>query len=202
MSLNELLSLIGIALVAAWTPGPNNALVAASGAKFGFKRTLAHITGIGIGFPLMIFCVALGLGAAFQQSALLREGLRLFGIAILLWLAWNIAKSGEIKLGRTGDKPFTFLQSAGFQWINPKAWVMAISATSQFVNPNAPLATAGIISLVFVAAGFSSASGWALFGMSMQRWLTSEARRKVFNYVMAGLLVLSVILIAISDLST
>lgn len=201
MTTSIFLSLLSIALVAAWTPGPNNALVAASGAKFGFRRTIPHITGIGIGFPLMIFCVALGLGAIFQQSALLREGLRLFGMAILLWLAWNIAKSGEIKLGRTGDNPFTFLQSAGFQWINPKAWVMAISATSQFVDPTAPLLTATIISSVFVFAGFSSASGWALFGMSMQRWLTSEARRNLFNYVMSGLLVLSVVMIAASDLS-
>ncbi|PIB26500.1 hypothetical protein BFP76_11350 [Amylibacter kogurei] len=202
MSFESLVSLFTIAMVAGWTPGPNNTLVANSAARFGFAKTMPHIAGIGIGFPFMVFCIAFGLGALFQQSAVLREGLRAIGIIVLLWFAYKVATAGKPDPTKSADKPFTFFQSAAFQWINPKGWVMAISITSQFIAPQNSLISAFTIASVFVFVGFTSASGWTLFGTAMQRWLTNDTRVNIFNYTMAALLVFSVILIAKAKLGS
>jgi threonine/homoserine/homoserine lactone efflux protein len=202
MTFTTILSLFGLAMVAGWTPGPNNALVATSGAQFGFRRTFPHVAGIGIGFPFMVFCVSLGLGALFQQSAFVRETLRIVGIAVLLWFAWKVATAGKPNSQGGRGRPFTFLESASFQWINPKGWIMAISISSQFADPERPLMSSLIIASVFVVVGFSSAAGWTLFGTGMQRWLTTDMRANVFNWVMAAMLLLSVYLIATSRLAT
>jgi threonine/homoserine/homoserine lactone efflux protein len=201
MTFATILSLLGLAMVAGWTPGPNNALVATSGAQFGFRRTFPHVAGIGIGFPFMVFCVSLGLGAIFQQSAFIREGLRIVGIVVLLWFAWKVATAGKPNSQSGRGRPFTFLESASFQWINPKGWIMAISISSQFADPTRPIMSSMTIAGVFVFVGFTSASGWTLFGTAMQRWLTTDARANVFNWVMAATLLLSVFLIASSRLA-
>ncbi|NDR57509.1 LysE family translocator [Aliiruegeria sabulilitoris] len=185
MSLDSFLALLGLAAVAAYTPGPNNALVANSGATFGLRRTLPHILGIGFGFPVMVFLVGFLLGGLFQSSALLREALRWIGAAILLWLAWKIATSGGVSSAGQKPRPFTFLEAAGFQWINPKAWAMAIAVTAQFIHPEAPLATALMVGAVFVFMGLSSAATWALVGRSIIRMLTDERHLKQFNIAMA-----------------
>ncbi|MCP5088953.1 MAG: LysE family translocator, partial [Rhodobacteraceae bacterium] len=188
------------AIAAAWTPGPNNALVASSGARFGLYRTLPHLVGIGIGFPFMVVCIALGLGQVFHQSAILRETLRIGGAVILLWMAWKIASSSGGDSKPKSERPFTFLEGAAFQWINPKGWVMAISVSAQFVSATAPFASAAIAALVFVVVGFGSATSWTLFGVGMQSWLQSSHRLKAFNISMAFLIVFSVLLIIVSDL--
>jgi len=108
MTISTLLSLFGFAMVAGWTPGPNNALVATSGAQFGFRRTFPHVAGIGIGFPFMVFCISLGLGAIFQQSAIVRETLRFVGVVVLLWFAWKVATSGKPNAQSGRGRPFTF----------------------------------------------------------------------------------------------
>jgi threonine/homoserine/homoserine lactone efflux protein len=202
VTIATILSLFGLAMVAGWTPGPNNTLVANSGARFGFRATFPHVAGIGIGFPFMMFCVSLGLGAIFQQSVFIREALRVIGIVVLLWFAWKVATSGRPSDLSGGGRPFTFLESASFQWINPKGWIMAISISSQFADPANPIFSSLIISAVFIIVGFSSASGWTLFGTAMQRWLTTDARANAFNWSMAALLLLSVYLIAVSRLAT
>lgn len=202
MTLTTIFSLFGIAMVAGWTPGPNNALVATSGAQFGFRRTMPHVTGIGIGFPFMVFCVSLGLGAIFQQSVFVREGLRVLGIVVLIWFAWKVATAGKPNAQSGKGRPFTFLESAAFQWINPKGWIMAISISSQFADPSKPVLSSAIIASIFVFVGFTSASGWTLFGTGMQRWLTTEGRANAFNWSMAALLLLSVFMIASSRLTT
>ena len=202
MTPTTLLSLLGIALVAGWTPGPNNALVATSGAQFGFWRTLPHVAGIGIGFPFMAFCISLGLGAVFQQSMLIRESLRIIGIIVLLWFAWKVATSGKPNSQSGKSRPFTFFESAAFQWINPKGWIMAMSISSQFADPSKPIISSSIIAGVFFFVGFTSASGWTLFGKGMQRWLTTDRRANTFNWTMAALLLLSVQMIASSRLNT
>lgn len=198
MSWIELLSLFGIAYSAAWTPGPNNTLAANFGARFGFRATIPHICGIFIGFPFMIFCIGIGLGALFQQSPVLREILRWIGIAVLVWMAWRIANSGKPK-DDTSAKPFTFWQSFGFQWINPKGWVMAISAISQFARGDTVILSSAIVASVFITAGITSASGWAYFGASLQKLLKTESHWRIFNIVMALGLLFSVFLIAFAD---
>lgn len=200
MSFEHLLSLFALGVVAAWTPGPNNALVASSGAHFGIRRTLPHVAGIGIGFPVMVFSIALGLGELFKHSDLLREVLRWTGIAVLVWLSWKIATAdGNGKAGKH-VRPFTFWESAAFQWINPKGWVMAISITSQYAGGTSPYRNALIIAAVFVFLGFTSAFGWTVFGQKMQRWLQTPLRLRVFNVSMAALILLSVFAILRAEL--
>ena len=186
-------ALVALAVATLFTPGPNNALLAASGANFGWRRTLPHLLGVAVGFPVMLLCVGLALGGLFQASALFRESLRFGGAAILLWLAWKIASSGGIGSKSTGAHPFTFAQAAGFQWINPKAWTMAIAATSQFIVETAPVITAAVTAGTFLALGLVSASTWTLAGQAMTRWLTTERRLRGFNLAMAGLIVASTV---------
>ena len=112
MLLEQFLPMVAIALASAWTPGPNNALLAASGAAFGLRRTVPHIIGIAIGFPFMVLVVGLFLGRAFQASPLLQQSLRWGGAALLLWMGWKIATSGGPKGASASAKPFTFTQSA------------------------------------------------------------------------------------------
>ncbi|MGU9963095.1 MAG: LysE family translocator [Candidatus Halichondribacter symbioticus] len=197
----DLISLLGFVIVSLWTPGPNNTLIALSAARFGFRRSLPHMVGVAFGFAIMSFLIAFGLGAIFQQSWVLREAVRWTGIVILLWLCWRIATASAPNLdGKTDKKPWGFLQAAAFQWINPKAWVMAISVTSQFVSPDAPLRSALVISGMFAVLGCGSSAGWGLFGSTIVRWLKGDWQVMVFNLVMAGLLLFSIVLIVVADL--
>ena len=158
MDLYSLFTLVLLAASSALTPGPNNALVAASGVNFGYRRTLPHILGIALGFAVMIFIIGLFLGQLFQQSAMLRELLRWAGVFLLLYVAYKIATAGGLTDSSGQSRPFRFIEAAGFQWINPKAWAMAGAITAQFIDPVATLKTALIIAAVFVVTGLFSAS--------------------------------------------
>ena len=194
MEVDQIILLMTIAGSAAFTPGPNNALLASFGASHGFRSTLPHILGICIGFPIMIFAVGFLLGEVFQQSRLLQITVQSIGIFVLLWMAWKTASAGSAKKAE-GRKPFTFLQSFGFQWINPKGWTFAIGVTSQFVDPEAPLLTAALCGGAFVVVGFGSAFTWAFAGQSMNRHLTTEARWRAFNIAMGALIAFSALML-------
>ena len=197
MDPNQLILLLTIAASASFTPGPNNALLASFGASHGFRATVPHILGIGIGFPFMIFMVGLFLGEVFQQSAQLQLGVQIIGVVILLWMAWRTATAGG---AGTADarQPFTFWQSAAFQWVNPKGWTFAIGVAAQFVAPDRPWVTALICGGAFMAVGFGSAFVWAFAGQAMTRFLTSEARRRAFNITMGALIALSVVMLFVA----
>jgi len=196
MNLETLPALVALAVATLFTPGPNNAMLAASGANFGFRRSVPHLLGVALGFPLMLLIVGIALGGIFQTSVLLREGLRWGGAALLLWIAWKIARSGGVGSKSDGAHPMRFHQAVAFQWINPKAWSMAVAATSQFILPDAPVVTAATVAGTFMALGFSSSATWTYAGQAIARWLTTARRLKVFNLVMAGLIVLSVVELA------
>ncbi|QHQ36969.1 LysE family translocator [Algicella marina] len=187
-----LLTLAGIFAASVWTPGPNNAMLAASGATFGFRRTVPHLLGVALGFPVMIFCVGLGLGFVFEAFPVLKDLLRIIGIALLLWVAWKIATMASASRADREAQPFTFLQAAAFQWVNPKAWAMAISIVSVFVSPDHVLLHSLIVAVVSAALGLTSASGWTGFGHAMQRVLARPGRLRAFNLVMAGTILLGV----------
>ena len=193
MPVESLVALLGILTAAIWTPGPNNAMLASSGATFGFRRTLPHAQGVAWGFPLMLFAVAMGLGEVFARYPLLHELLRYLGAALLLWVAWRIATAAPP--GSVGRKrrPFTFLQAVSFQWINPKAWVMCIGIAAQFVTGAHALREALICAAVAAAVGLPSASAWTAFGAAIGRWLGTPLKVRVFNAAMAGLIVLGVV---------
>lgn len=128
MTVDQLFALSAFALVSSITPGPNNLMLMASGANFGFRRTVPHMLGIGLGFGLMIVLVGLGLVRVFDAFPVAHLILTILGVCYLLWLAWKIAHAAAPYAARVGVRPFTFLQAALFQWVNPKAWQMGLTA--------------------------------------------------------------------------
>jgi threonine/homoserine/homoserine lactone efflux protein len=184
-----LLALTGFAFATTWTPGPNNMMLAASGATFGWRSTVPHAMGVALGFPLMVFLIALGLGEVFQRSQALRTGLAWGGFAVMIYLAWRIATAGAAK-ARTRVRPLRFHEAAAFQWVNPKAWVMAIGVSAAYVRGDDPIADAAIIAVIFIIAGLTSSQTWVASGAAIGRLLGTGARLRVFNVTMGLLLVL------------
>ncbi len=178
------------------TPGPNNAMVAASGASFGFRRTLPHMLGITIGFPIMLVAVALGAGEPLRTLPWLHEALRWVGAAYLLWLAWHIAATRpEAADKRAGaSRPLTFAQAALFQWVNPKAWVIAASAVVTYTSESgAVLAQAAALAIVFLVVTLPAVAFWTSVGVGAARVLRSPRALRLFNLAMAALLVASLV---------
>ncbi len=192
-----LLSVFAFALAMSATPGPNNAMAVASGASFGFARTVPHIVGVAIGFPAMIVAVALGAGDVLRVFPVLHLVLKWAGAAYLLWLAVKIATARPTLAADTTirrGRPMTFIQAALFQWVNPKAWIIAISAISTYTTPDHPmLAQAAILALVFVVISFPSMGFWTLTGVGAARLLRTSRAIRLFNLAMAALLVASLL---------
>lgn len=190
MDAEILLALVGFAFATTWTPGPNNMMLAASGATFGWRATLPHALGVALGFPLMVFLITLGLGEVFQRSAAFRTGLAWAGFAVMLWLAWRIATADAAR-ARTRSRPLRFHEAAAFQWVNPKAWAMAIGVSATYARGAEPVLEAAIAALVFVLAGMTSSQGWTVFGAGIGQLLGTGLRLRLFNVSMGLLLALS-----------
>ncbi|MFN3575772.1 MAG: LysE family translocator [Tabrizicola sp.] len=190
MSSELFLALLGFAFVTSVTPGPNNMMILASGVNFGFRRTLPHILGISLGHALMVFLVGLGLAGVFTAWPPALTGLKLLSVGYMLWLAWKIAHAGAPGAGRAKPRPMTFLQAAAFQWVNPKAWAMALGAVSAYVTEPS-VAAYGLVAGAFALVNLPSVSLWAAAGQGVRRWLEAPGRLTLFNWTMAGLLVLS-----------
>ena len=173
-------------LSTAGTPGPNNVILTATGAQFGYWRTLPAVYGIILGMASQIALVAAGLGVLFQQWPLLHQMLKLAGAAYLVWLAWKIFTSGAMAEGAADQQPITLVQAALFQYLNPKAWVMSLSMVSAFsVTGEAYwLSVIQILLVAFVVMSFTQ-NAWAGFGSAIGRFLTQEKSRLQFNSVMA-----------------
>ncbi|MEM1382987.1 MAG: LysE family translocator [Pseudomonadota bacterium] len=196
MDLSTLAALAAFAFAATWTPGPNNAMLAASGATFGWRATLPHAFGVALGFPVMAFLIALGLGEVFQTYPAFRTGLAWLGFAVMLWLAWRIASADPARVeGRS--RPLSFLEASAFQWVNPKAWVMAIGLAATFVSGETPMLEAGLAAAVFTVAGITSSQAWSGFGAMMSALLGTGWRLRAFNIAMALLLAVSAIWLVI-----
>jgi threonine/homoserine/homoserine lactone efflux protein len=190
MMLQTLPALMAFAFVTSVTPGPNNMMLMASGANFGFARTVPHMLGIAIGFTVMVFLVGLGLAGLFQAEPRAVVALAVASVVYMLWLAWKIAHAAPPEPGRAVGRPLTFLQAALFQWVNPKAWAMALTAVSVHA-PDRSVWAVAVVALVFGAINFPSVSVWTLVGQEMRRFLTNPGRLRAFNWTMAALLVLS-----------
>ncbi len=193
MPLDQILALAGFAFAGTWTPGPNNMMLASSGATFGWRRTVPHAMGVALGFPTMLFLIALGLGEVFQSSPTLRTVLTWAGGAVMLWLAWRIGTASAAGSGPRRSRPLSFLEAAGFQWINPKAWLLAIGVAATYASGAAPVLEAAVAAGVFVLAGLTSSQGWSGFGAVLARVLGTGTRLRVFNAAMGVLLALSAI---------
>ena len=197
MSLSLLGPLAMFALVSSITPGPNNVMLASSGLNFGFRRSVPHLLGVNLGFTLMIFLVGIGLGSVFQQVPQLYTVLKYAGAAYLLYLAWKIANSGSMDDGETRGKPFTFLQAAAFQWVNPKAWVMAVGVVATYTPQNGFVANLVIATVVCGVVNLPSIGIWVTFGTALRRVLHRPWAIRAFNVSMALLLVASLYPVAL-----
>ena len=194
MSLQTLIAVLIFSTVMAFTPGPNNAMLASSGSRFGLARTLPHAAGVTLGFPVMIFLVGLGLASILLASPLLQLGMKSVSCAYLLWMAFQIARSDSTKESRGKDRPLTFLQAAAFQWINPKAWLMAVGAISAYTTASGRLyVEVAIIAVVSLVVSIFSTLTWAAFGAGIRRWLRSHTALRLFNIAMALSLVASMV---------
>lgn len=191
MTTELLIAFIAFAFVTSVTPGPNNMMLLASGVNFGVRRSVPHMLGISLGFMLLVICVGLGLGQLFEQFPALYQVLRYAGAAYLLYLAWKIAGSGAPSAGESSGKPFTFLQAAAFQWVNPKAWVMAIGAITTYTPQQGFLFNVLVIAALFALVNCPSVGLWTVAGSLLRRWLEHPLRLRLFNIGMALLLVAS-----------
>ena len=179
------------ALVTSVTPGPNNTMLLASGVNFGFRRTMPHLFGISIGVAILMLCVGFGLGEAFKRLPLLYTILEAASVAYLLYLAWRIGTSGEVKAHGAKPRPMTFVEAAAFQWVNPKAWMMVLTAATT-VRLSADYGmNAAWMSVVLILIGFPCICLWAAFGLGLRRFLSNPRALRIFNVTMAVLLILS-----------
>jgi threonine/homoserine/homoserine lactone efflux protein len=189
----EFLPLVTFAVATAITPGPNNIMLTASGANFGFRRTLPHMLGVAIGSTIMVLAIGLGLSAIFERFPLIHQVLRYGGGAYLLYLAYRIAMAAPTPgAAQPAGHPLTFLQAALFQWINPKSWMMAVGAISAYTTVGGNLMLESVlIAVTFGAIGLPSTALWAGLGVAIARLLRTRWALRAFNIAMALLLVAS-----------
>lgn len=194
MPLDAIVALALFTFATAFSPGPNNIMVTASGVNFGFARTVPHMAGITIGFMVLIVACAAGLGLVFAAVPALHLALKIVGALYMLWLAWKVANARPA--GEATDdlaRPLTFLQGAAFQWVNPKAVVIALSAISLYVRPDHRMADILMVLLLFGFFTAFTVITWTGFGVALRAVLQDPRRARVFNVVMAVLLVASIV---------
>lgn len=181
------------AFVSSITPGPNNAMLMASGANYGFARTLPHLAGVVLGFVVLLLAVGFGLGGLFSAYPAAHAVLKAAGAAYLLWLAWKIATAKGFGKEQAGARPFTVLQAAGFQWVNPKAWTMAVGVAAAYVPREGGATDMLIGALVVFIVNLPCAVAWTGSGVALRRLLARPGALRLFNWTMAALLVASLI---------
>lgn len=211
MTSEVLISLCMFAFATSATPGPNNAMLFASGVNFGLRRSVPHILGVTLGFTFMQLALGLGVGVVFEAVPGLYNVLRVLGVGYMLYLAWAIGTStpppstepatesatasatAQQAHGTAKAKPMTFLQASAFQWVNPKALMMCITAASTYAPPDQPVIGALIVTAAFFFVGMPCVGAWAVLGSVMRGLLQDHRRLKVFNVTMALLLAASIV---------
>jgi threonine/homoserine/homoserine lactone efflux protein len=190
----QLLAFSLFTLAGAVTPGPNNTISTLSGATFGFRKTLPQMLGVTVGYPLMLAALGLGLGEVFKYVPWLHNAMRYVGAAFLLYLAWKLVRANAPQAAGTA-RPVGFIEALLFQWLNPKAWSIALGAIAAFTTPGlAPPAflwEVTIFTAVSVLITFPSLVVWCLFGVAISAALKDDRKRRLVNYALAGILVLS-----------
>lgn len=192
MTFDVALAFLSFAFVAAVTPGPSNVMISATGASVGFARGLPCAVGTSLGMGFLLFCAGLGLGQLVTAWPALLRVMNWGGAAFLLWLAWKIGTAGSPSTG-TNDEPVGFFEAALFQWANPKAWLVAVSAAGTYLQGgDQRLDQALALGTLFVAASLPSCLLWLAAGASLQRLLRGERAARRFNAAMGLLLAASV----------
>lgn len=178
------------------TPGPNNIMIMTSGLNFGLKRSVPHLLGICLGFPLMVAGVGIGFGVVFEQFPIAHEVIKVLGVLYLIYLAYLVATSAPSSMESDLDKakPLTFLQAALFQWINPKAWVMATGAVAAYTTQDAGMMLQVMfIAFAYLMAGLPCVGMWLVCGTGLKRFLKEVKYQRIFNFTMATLLIVSIL---------
>lgn len=201
MTLETAIALMGFAFVMSISPGPGNFLLLASGANFGFKRTLPLVLGISLGFLSMVFAVGLGLGQLLEQFPAIYMILRVFCGLYILWLAFKIAKSRSLgeDTNTKVSKPISFVQAALFQLLNPKAWTVALIMSVTYTSTENSISNLLILITLFAVINIPSISLWAISGAALRQTLTKGRRIIIFNITMAALLILCMLPLLISS---
>lgn len=176
-------------LTATATPGPNNMMILSSGLNFGSRASMPHYLGICTGFPVMVIGVGIGVSVLFRQVPVLQTVIQAISIAYLFYIAWGIATTDHLSREKGASRPLTYLQAVLFQWVNPKAWIMATTAVSIYTTSKASLSESFIIALFFMAVAFPSVAAWLFFGQHLQRYFSDNIHLRIFNVCMALLLI-------------
>lgn len=195
MSMDMAIALIGFAFVMSISPGPGNFLLLASGANFGFLRSLPLLLGISGGFLAMVFLVGIGLGRVFEQFPRIYDVLRILGGVYVLWMAIGLARSKGIGAAER-DKvavPIGFIQAALLQLVNPKAWAVSLIVTVSYTVPQQFLTSLILLIVIFAVVNIPALSVWVLSGAALRETLAKGRRIVVFNIAMAILLVGSMV---------
>ena len=196
ISYDLLLAMVLFAFVTSVTPGPNNMMLLASGVNYGFRLTLPHMFGISIGHCVMLVCVGIGFGGLLLRFPFIYTAIKVLGFVYMLYLAWTIATSNSNPAEGNVDnnsKPLSFIGAVAFQWVNPKAWVMAIGFFSNYITKEAGIETIVMCSLLFSIVNFPSIAVWALLGSRMRKLFAIKVYAKIFNVTMAALIVAAMV---------
>jgi threonine/homoserine/homoserine lactone efflux protein len=185
--------MVSFAFVMAFTPGPNNVMLTASGVNFGMARTTPHMIGVVIGYAVLLCAAGAGVGSLIVAFPAIQTVLKIVGAAYMLWLAWKVANAGKASEDGGEGKPLTFLQAAAFQWVNPKGLIIAFGAVALYVHPETAVRDFAIMLIVFTVATLGSTITWAGFGVALRKLLRNERHARIFNVVMALLLVASIV---------
>lgn len=177
--------------VSSITPGPNNMMMLASGVNFGFRRSVPHWLGICGGFTFMLCAVGLGLHTLLADHPALYDLMRYAGSAYLIWMAWRLATATATPASQDDDapkseaRPLSVLAAAAFQWVNPKAWVMAVTAMSAYLPAHAQAMDVVVLALLFGVINLPCVACWAGGGAALRRFLQDPLRLRIFNLSMA-----------------
>jgi len=194
MPVDMFVALTAFAFVMAFTPGPNNIMLTASGVNFGFMRSIPHMLGVEIGFLLLVVSCAAGLGVVLTTVPTLQWLLKIAGAAYMLWLAWKVANAGHASDNEAAPlRPMTFWQAVAFQWINPKGVVAALSGVAIYIRPTHAMVDFVVILAIFALATIGSVMTWTGFGVALRNLLSNPRHARIFNVAMAVLLVVSIL---------
>ncbi len=194
ITLDLTIALAGFAFVSQISPGPNNFMLMASGMNYGWLRTLPHMLGIGLGFPVMVVLVGLGVMQVFDIVPYSFNVLRILSVAYLVYLAWKIATALPADTDGISEntRPLSFIQAAAFQWVNPKTWAMAVTAITAYSPPERSLTSVFFIALVFAVIGTVTINSWTMLGRQLRHLLRTPAAYRSFNICCALVLVMSI----------
>jgi threonine/homoserine/homoserine lactone efflux protein len=188
-----ILALVGFSFVSSVTPGPNNVLLWASGASFGFRRTSRHIVGTAVGIAAMALVAAAGLAAIITAVPQIGIAMKVMGSIYLLWLAIQISRGGALA-GTVVARPLGFREAAAFQMINPKAWIFALGAITTFRPPDLPLPTGSVlVAITMLIVILPTAALWAVGGDALSRLVSGQRAGRAFSLILAALVAATVL---------